>query len=542
MGRRRLAPLDGRIMINTTTHPVSASRVQRSRRALAALSALLATALLLMVSVSALATGVLPDTIAQSGTFTDAGIGTTMGLAFDGTHYWAVAGGSGSGQRLVEYDAAGTLVAKFSPGLDFRSVFTDATNTVFARAYSDPKIYKMTSPGVFATQTTLTGGSLDSQSSVVLNSAGTAYIAQNGGTVTSWDLTGALIGSTTLVGFGTPASENGYPSGRGVAAFNGNWLTYDTGTAMLSEWNSATGARLGKATLTGAGTGFDSAFSFSYARGAVWVIDNAGGAWRAFALASSSTAVSCNPSPVALNSATTCTATVTDTSTGAKSSPAGTVTFTGTGGAFTGSPCTLASASASSSSCSVTFTPSTTGTRAINAAYSGSSHGASNGTTNLSVRLRTTTTSVSCSPTTVTGSGSTTCTATVADGDTAPRNGPSGTVTFSSGFAGASFSPASCALVAVASTTTASCSSTFSSSAAGGASQTVSAAYGGDNSHAASSGTAAVAFNPAAVTPTLPKAGLSGDDPGMPAAILVALALLVAGVVAGGALAVARRS
>ena len=529
-------------MINMTSHDVSAPRLQRSRRALGALSAALATALLLMASISALATGVLPDTIAQSTSFTDAGTATTMGVAFDGTHYWAVSGGSGSGMRLVEYDAAGTLVAKFSPGLDFRSIFTDATNAVFVRAFNDRKIYKMTTPGVFATQVTLTGGSLSAQSSVVLNSAGTAYIAQSGGTVTSWDLTGALIGSTILVGFGTPASENTYPSNRGVAGFDGNWLTYDAATAALSAWTPATGARVGKATLTGAGTSFNSGFSFSYSRGAVWVIDSPGATWRAFALATSSTSVSCSPSPVALNSATTCTATVTDTSSGAKSSPTGTVTFTGTGGSFSGSPCTLASASASSSSCTATFNPTTTGTRAINAAYSGGSHGGSNGTTNLTVRLRTTSTSVSCSPTTVTGSGSTTCTATVADGDTAARNGPTGTVTFSSGFAGASFSPASCALVPVASTTTASCSSTFSSSAAGGASQSVSAAYSGDNSHAAGSGTAAVAFSPAAVTPTLPKAGLSGDDRGIPAVVLLALALLVAGVVAGGALVAARRS
>jgi len=121
-------------------------------------------------------------------TFTDAlptnattAFSTTMGLAFDGTNYWSVSGDQTTGIRLAQYGLTGALIATYSPGLDFRSVFTKADGTVLARAYGSPTIYQQTSPVCWQLGITLTGGTLDSQSSVVLNGAGTEFDAMSGG-------------------------------------------------------------------------------------------------------------------------------------------------------------------------------------------------------------------------------------------------------------------------------------------------------------------------------------------------------------------------
>src|SRR5262249_27551808 len=61
--------------------------------------------------------------------FSNALFPTTMTLAFDGTHYWSCSGGTTDGERLAQYDLSGNLIARFAPGLDFRSVFADAHGT-----------------------------------------------------------------------------------------------------------------------------------------------------------------------------------------------------------------------------------------------------------------------------------------------------------------------------------------------------------------------------------------------------------------------------
>ncbi len=211
---------------------------------------------------------------------------TTMGIAFDGTNYWSVSGDETNGNRLAQYGLTGALIATYSPGLDFRSVFTKADGTVLARAYNSPIIYQQTSPGVMTSSgITLTGGTLDQQASVALNGAGTEFIAMSGGVVSRWDTGGNYLGSVTLQGFGTLGNENVYPQNRGIAAFGNVWLTYDGG-GHLSMWDFS-GNRLLQAVLPGAGTSFDSDFSFSYCNGKVFIVDVAGGTWRGYDIFSS---------------------------------------------------------------------------------------------------------------------------------------------------------------------------------------------------------------------------------------------------------------
>ena len=218
-------------------------------------------------------------------TFTDALPTTTMGMAFDGTNYWSCSGGDASGVRLARYNASGGLLATYSPGLDFRSVFTDKTGALLARAYGSPIIYRQTSPGIFVNSgITLTGGSLDAQSSVVLNSAGTEFLAMNLGVVSRWSTNGSYLGSVTLQGFGSVGGENVFPQNRGLAVVGSFWLTYNS-TRVLSVWDPA-GNRVMLATLSGAGAGFDSLFGFSCCNGKVFVVDVAGGLWWGYDICS----------------------------------------------------------------------------------------------------------------------------------------------------------------------------------------------------------------------------------------------------------------
>lgn len=213
--------------------------------------------------------------------FSNAIISTTTGLAFDGTNYWSCSGGSSTGVRLGRYDASGNLIASYSPGLDFRSVFTDGNCAVLARAHNDRVIYRQVSPGVFTNSgVTLTGGTLDVQSSVVFNGAGTEYIAMSGGVVSRWSVTGSYLGSVTLQGFGTVSGENSSPQNRGIGAVGDYWLTYN-GNRVLSVWDTA-GNRVVQSTLSGAGTSFESSYSFSYCNNKAFIVDSFSGSWRGY--------------------------------------------------------------------------------------------------------------------------------------------------------------------------------------------------------------------------------------------------------------------
>ncbi len=84
------------------------------------------------------------------------------------------------------------------------------------------------------------------------------------------------------------------------------------------------------------------------------------------------TTVTCTPPTVTVGQPFSCTATVTDNSPGTLSAPGGTVTFTATGVSFSSSTasCTLSpGATAGTATCSGNFTPSSSGTASISAAY-----------------------------------------------------------------------------------------------------------------------------------------------------------------------------
>ncbi len=206
---------------------------------------------------------------------------TRMGIAWDGVEYWAASGGSSSGNRIANHNAAGTVLNYYQPGYDMRAVFTmgDGTGPVYGRAYSSTQIMVMLVPGSFSNFVSLVGGSIDGQAAVAWDDTNQEFIAANAGTVNRWDINGNSTGSLSLQGFGV-GNEGVYPNNRGVAWSCDHYLTYSDGT--LSAWDVGTGARTATTTLVGAGTSFDSHFSFSYADGYFFVLDDAGGSWRGY--------------------------------------------------------------------------------------------------------------------------------------------------------------------------------------------------------------------------------------------------------------------
>ena len=206
-------------------------------------------------------------------TFTDVLGSTSMTIAYDGSNYWSASGGGASGVRYAQYDSGGNPLSTFSPGIDFRSVFTDVNGNVYARGYNSPIIYQQTTPGSFASSLSLNGGTLDSQSAVVLNSSG-EFVAMNNGNVQVWNGAGNLTSSFSLAGY----SES-YPENRGIAVADNYLFTYFNQT--LSAWDYG-GNLLDQTTLVSAGTSFDSYFSLSYANDHIFVVDGPGQTWRGY--------------------------------------------------------------------------------------------------------------------------------------------------------------------------------------------------------------------------------------------------------------------
>jgi hypothetical protein len=214
-------------------------------------------------------------------TFKDALMSTTMTITYDGSNYWSSSGGSQQGVRFAQYDGNGVMLKTFSPGIDFRSVFTQrgVGQQVYEREYAQANFRPMTAPGVFGNSTPLVGGMIDAQSSLVFNDDGTELIAMSGGTVTRWTAAGALIGTVVLKQFGNMNNENQQPQSRGVAKASGYYLTYASG--VLSAWDTM-GNRAKTTKLNLAGTGSDSYYGFSYANHLVFIVDQAGGTWRGY--------------------------------------------------------------------------------------------------------------------------------------------------------------------------------------------------------------------------------------------------------------------
>lgn len=206
-----------------------------------------------------------------------AGLWTPTGVAFDGTNYWIVSG-AGINAPMAKFDAAGNQLATYTPGPDFRSVFTNASGHVFASGFNSSIVYAMTGDGIFSPLVTLTGipvsgygGLPEYQSPIILSAAGDEYLSMARGIVYRWSLDGSFIGTRTLVGFGAADGLGNSSYDVRIANLGSNWVTYNAGTRTLSLWNPSSGARMGTTLFSDA---ISSSYDFSVsttADGRVWV-------------------------------------------------------------------------------------------------------------------------------------------------------------------------------------------------------------------------------------------------------------------------------
>lgn len=238
-----------------------------------------ALAIVFGAPVSARASGIFGPGYGAKVTFADAGSGyTPAGIAFDGTNYWSVDAGTSLLTNQALYDGTGSLVNTYAPGLDFRSIFTDASGGVFARQMADSAIYQQTSPGVFVPTGVTLADPVAPQAQVVLSGDKTEYVSMVDGVVYRWDLAGNSLTSVPLAGFGADTQDD-YPQNRAIAAVGDYWLTYDN--QKLTAWDHS-GNLAGSAILHAAGTSFGSNYSLSFANGMAFVYDGTDGLWRGY--------------------------------------------------------------------------------------------------------------------------------------------------------------------------------------------------------------------------------------------------------------------
>lgn len=204
------------------------------------------------------------------------GFDTPMTVAFDGKNYLGSSGGGPQSPQSL-YDSTGALlnVASPDPGIDFRSLFSDASGAIYARGYASNIIYKQTSFANFEAFVKLEGN-LDDQMQVVLNANGTGYIGNIYGEVQQWSLEGAYTGSIKLDAAFDP-NGNGALS---IAAFGSYLLNYNNGT--LSAYDAMTGQLADSTTLVGAGQGY---YGQSFANGYFFVPNDDQSGYSGYAIA-----------------------------------------------------------------------------------------------------------------------------------------------------------------------------------------------------------------------------------------------------------------
>ena len=253
------------------------------------LLALLLTCWLASTTRPAFASGVFANTSYNAAmTLANGMVDTPMTVAFDGTNYWAVNGGTSNSVEEQEYAATGVSVGTFNPGMDFRSDFT-VGSTLYAKTFSGNVVYRQTSPGVFSSYVTLSN-TPPSQSGLIIYQNQYAVLNGTAGTVSFYNLSGAATTTLTLQGFGTLSGEtNTYE-----IATDGTYLyTYDYSGNILSAWNSS-GVRVGETTLNGVS---GSTYGFSIANGMAWVYSSTSNAFTGFAAVGSASSSLALPEP-----------------------------------------------------------------------------------------------------------------------------------------------------------------------------------------------------------------------------------------------------
>lgn len=249
----------------------------RLRRSLAS-ALVLGTAALGLTAVAAPASAAPEEvTLTENDSFLGQAGTVHMGMTFDGTSYWEVSGNSIDGERLAQISVDGELIAKYSPGIDFRAISTADNGTIYVSRHYSNVVSRMTAPGVFEDATTL-DTAVESQRSIVINQAGDRFLTHADGIVSVWNLDGSLDRQVTLEGW-TPTYNNARVR---MAETDGLFLTLDPVANLVQGWDLS-GSHVASFSLEGINVGvFDVDYSFSAANNAIYVND--AGTWHVFPL------------------------------------------------------------------------------------------------------------------------------------------------------------------------------------------------------------------------------------------------------------------
>ena len=304
--------------------------------------------------------------------------------------------------------------------------------------------------------------------------------------------------------------------------------TSPTGTVSWSD-NSAGGTFSSPTCTLAAASGTSSTCTISYTpskSGQIWITatysgdtTNAGGSGTsalAVTIRATKTTVTPNPATATIGTGITLHAKILDSSLGTKSIPTGTVSWSdgGAGGSFNATSCTLAqySTSTSTSICAIAYTPpANAGPVTITGTYSGdNTHSTSSGTSALTVTLRATKDTISQKTAAPIVDVVTNFDVKVLDSSSGTKSIPTGTVSWSDGGAGGSFTTASCTLTQFGtSTSTSVCTIAYTAHNAGPV--TITGTYSGDGTHKTSSGALTLTISLRATTTTvLPSPATTG--------------------------------
>src|SRR3989454_4167547 len=304
--------------------------------------------------------------------------------------------------------------------------------------------------------------------------------------------------------------------------------TSPTGTVSWSD-NSAGGTFSSPTCTLAASSGASSTCTISYTpskSGQIWITatysgdtTNAGGSGTsalAVTIRATKTTVTPNPATATIGTGITLHAKILDSSLGTKSIPTGTVSWSdgGAGGSFNATSCTLAqySTSTSTSICAIAYTPpANAGPVTITGTYSGdNTHSTSSGTSALTVTLRATKDTISQKTAAPIVDVVTNFDVKVLDSSSGTKSIPTGTVSWSDGGAGGSFTTASCTLTQFGtSTSTSVCTIAYTAHNAGPV--TITGTYSGDGTHKTSSGALTLTISLRATTTTvLPSPATTG--------------------------------
>ncbi len=217
------------------------------RRTAIALSTTLAAAVLLVALLpsGAQATGSLLNNGVLVLNFDDASGHSALQtpISADNPSYgfiWTASGGTNTGVHLARYNPDGTTNAVYSPGVDFRSLYSNNAGNLFAKEFGSGAVYSISNVGVATLLYNLNDP--EAQSSASLNGPDTELYTMSNGTVRRYNAAnGAFLGSFNLIGFG--GAELGFPDYVQMETNgSGRILTYSDGN--VSEWDLA-GNRIG---------------------------------------------------------------------------------------------------------------------------------------------------------------------------------------------------------------------------------------------------------------------------------------------------------